>query len=157
MGVENRATPSSIKAHFENIRQNIRRIILNNLRYLGEQCVNIARSVNTYRDQTGNLRNSVGYVIIYNGQVVEENFEPTANPTSTGGGGPNGLQVGRDYAMSLIANFPAGYVLIVVAGMEYASDVEAKGKDVLTSAELYAEAELPRMLTELKIDIQSIR
>ena len=37
------------------------------------------------------------------------------------------------------AKYPKGLVLIVVAGMNYAAYVEAKGYNVLSSAELMAE------------------
>lgn len=39
-----------------------------------------------------------------------------------------------------------GVALVVVAGMNYAAYVEAKGYNVLSSAEHLAERELPRML-----------
>jgi len=40
-----------------------------------------------------------------------------------------------------------------VAGMNYAIYLEAKGRDVLTSAEQLAQQELPRMLSELVSNI----
>ena len=44
--------------------------------------------------------------------------------------------------------------LVVVAGMNYATYVEAKGKNVLSSAEHLAQRELPKMLEKLTSNIQ---
>ena len=46
------------------------------------------------------------------------------------------------------------YALVVVAGMNYAAYVEAKGYNVLSSAEHLAERELPRMLDKLITNIK---
>ena len=47
-----------------------------------------------------------------------------------------------------------GVALVVVAGMNYAAYVEARGKNVLSSAEHLAERELPRMLEKLITNIK---
>ena len=44
-----------------------------------------------------------------------------------------------------------GFVLIVVAGMHYAKYVEAKGLNVLTSAQLLAEEQVPIILNKLRL------
>lgn len=109
---------------------------------LGDQAATIARRSTAYRDNTGNLRGSVGYLVAYNGAVVQENF-------SAGSGGVTGA----DYARGLLSAYPTGYALLLVAGMRYASKVESTGRDVLTSAELYLEANLPLLLTQLKAQL----
>ena len=40
------------------------------LSYIGEECVKIAREVGNYGDVTGNLRSSIGYEVLYNGKPV---------------------------------------------------------------------------------------
>ncbi|MGV4578106.1 hypothetical protein ACQ1R5_10635 [Ornithobacterium rhinotracheale] len=45
--------------------------------------------------------------------------------------------------------YPRGYVLVVVAGMNYALYVESKGYNVLSTAEQLAEREVPRLLNEI--------
>ena len=40
----------------------------------GEKFIQVARQSGSYKDQTGNLRSSVGYVIAKDGEVVKENF-----------------------------------------------------------------------------------
>lgn len=71
----------------------------------------------TYEDQTTNLRNSIAYFIYHDGQKVKEN------------------QVGN--AISNIQQIedtirPRGIQLIGIAGMNYASYVEAKGYNVIS-------------------------
>lgn len=116
--------------------------------YIAEQVITEARRSQGYHDHTGNLRNSTGYVIAYNGQVKKMVFDQTHAGVPKGGI-KNGKAVGRRLAMKLVENYPEGFVLIVVAGMSYASYVEAKGSNVLHSAEKLAQKEVPRILNEI--------
>lgn len=114
------------------------------LSYIGEQVVNAAKTSGKYLDQTGNLRSSIGYVISVNGELtVKGNF----NVVKDGGQGAKG---GEQMAEAL-AKASGGISLIVVAGMDYAQFVSAKGLDVLDSAEVLAESLIPQLLGELKI------
>ena len=132
-----------LRKHFQNVGAEIEKAIIAGLFLLGEQCVNHARQHADFMDQTGNLRNSIGYVVLKDGREIGANFTRTAKPTASNSTGKDGLKVGADFARSLIAQYGSGYALIVVAGMEYAAAVEAKGKNVLTSAEQFAETRLP--------------
>lgn len=148
---------SGISKYFQNVGNNIERAIINTLIYVGELCVNQARSLNTYQDQTGNLRNSIGYVIVKDGKVVHTNFERTAVPRVTKKAEQgDGLVTGLDLAEKLAGGYPYGYALIVVAGMAYALEVESRGLDVLSSAEILAERIVPRMLKQLKESIEKL-
>jgi hypothetical protein len=119
------------------------RLILRNLAYVGEQCLNQARSTDTYRDQTGNLRSSTGYIIAVDGKVVQtSHFDTVKN-------GQEGSVEGKAFAMELVSEFPTGVVLIVVAGMNYAASVSAKGYDVIDSAELLAQRLVPQIMKKL--------
>ena len=40
--------------------------------YVGEACLKEARLNGNYTDRTGNLRNSIGYAVLFNGEVMEE-------------------------------------------------------------------------------------
>lgn len=116
---------------------------LYNLHYVGEQVLKEARSTTSYKDQTGNLRSSIGYVIAVDGKVVEEStFEVVKK-------GAEGARGGRDFAIQKISEFPRGIVLVVVAGMDYAQHVSDTGRDVLDSAELLARKLVPQMLRKL--------
>jgi len=63
--------------------------------------------------------------------------------------GTEGVKDGSQYVREVIARYPKGIVLVVVAGMNYASYVSDMGYNVLDSAELLAEVLVPRMLKQL--------
>ncbi|WP_138481541.1 hypothetical protein [Dyadobacter bucti] len=161
MGLRPTFKIGDIRKSLEDRMARIDKAIVNRLQYLGEQCVNVARSLDTYKDQTGNLRNSIGYVLLKDGVIIKGDFKRSASVTSTTKAGKtkttkgsaDGVQTGKSFAESLAKGYPRGYVLIVVAGMNYAAAVESKGKDVLTSSELYAKEHLPRMVSQLKANI----
>lgn len=130
------------------------------LKRIGETFVKNAREKGTYNDVTGNLRNSVGYVILRDGVQLSENFKQSASVTGGGKkskGSKDGVNTGRDFAYEVARNFPKGYVLIVVAGMEYAASVEARGKDVLTASSITAKNDLRIAIAELSKKIPNIR
>ena len=91
---------------------------------VGERCITEARDNGSYTDRTGNLRNSVGYMVLLDG--IEQSQS-------------NINKLNRKQFDTIKAKYPKGLVLIVVAGMNYAAYVEAKGHNVLSSAELMAE------------------
>lgn len=104
------------------------------LQYAGEAGVNVARDPNhsnTFTDRTGNLRSSIGSV------VVEGNNTSYSGFGSFGSEGNSGSE-GRRYAKEVATEFQAPYrlTLAVVAGKEYASYVAANGYDVLDAAEI---------------------
>lgn len=136
--------------------EKLKRAIIYNLSAIGEKVVNHARSLPSppqtmagqphqpnYIDWTANLRNSIGYVIVVDGQVHK--MGAFGKP----GGSGEGRSTGQAYARSLAREFPEGIALVVVAGMRYASYVSAKGYDVLDSSELLAEELVPKMLEKL--------
>lgn len=105
---------------------NERKLILA-LSYIGEEFVNKARSNNTYLDQTGNLRSSIGYVIAKNGRILKRNYKQE-------GSANEGVTNGLNLADQAVAENPTGIVLIVTAGMNYGLYVESMGYDVLTGS-----------------------
>jgi len=112
----------------------------------GEHCNNIARARHTYKDQTGNLTSSIGYVVAKDGRIIEPvgGFEVVL-------GGQQGAKDGKAYAKELVSKYNKGIVLIVVAGKEYAAYVSDRGYDVLDSAELEADRIVPILLQQLKL------
>lgn len=102
----------------------------------GEEFVKIAREKGKYIDHTGNLRSSVGYVIVANGKVLSENFELSENGTDK----VAGKQRAKRLTGELATLYNKGFVLIGVAGMKYAVIVEAmENKDVISSAASHTE------------------
>lgn len=90
-----RCSFSDVDAFFEQGYNNV----LNKIRDIGEESVQVAKETGDYNDVTGNLRRSNDYKADING-------------------------------------------LELINHADYASDVEAKGKIVLSSAALYAEKRL---------------
>lgn len=139
-----RLTPTAeIDRYIAGRVEAIKKALVYNLCAVGEQVLNAARLTNSYKDQTGNLRSSIGYVVAVDGEIVQmSSFEVVKE-------GSEGARGGKEYAMQLVRDFPQGIVLIVVAGMNYASYVSAKGYDVLDSSELLADKLVPQMLQQL--------
>jgi hypothetical protein len=111
-------------------------VILLRLLKIGEDFVTNARTNGTYIDRTGNLRSSVGYLVLRNGEQYHRGGFQLITTGSTG------ITTGRVVLEEVGANYPTGLVLIVVAGMSYAAAVEAKGRDVLTGSSQIAVIEL---------------
>jgi hypothetical protein len=126
--------------------------LVKQLTYIGEECIRIARENGSYNDITGNLRSSIGYVVLLDGKPVIQGKPKQYKGKN--GNGSDGAPAADALLKKLQAKFPWGVVLIVCAGMNYAAYVEAiHHKDVLTSAELRAEQlakKLLKGLTEAK-------
>jgi len=90
----------------------------------GEQYVNDARTGGSYKDQTGNLRASNGYVVSRDKKRTKTKFD---------GGKPTGEAAAASLASEVLKGEPPdSLVLIGVAGMEYAGEVESRGYSVMT-------------------------
>jgi len=106
------------------------------LQAAGEMFVKYARESGRYIDHTGNLRSSIGYVIVDGGTIKEENFQIQ----HTGVDGETGLYKAKKLAKDLANTYNTGMVLVGLAGMEYAVYVEAmESKDVITAANIKTE------------------
>lgn len=117
----------------ENINQ-----LLRIYRTVGVEAVNTARREGNYTNRTGNLRGSIGYLIAVDGDIIESLFD--------GSGATEAEMLAKD----VLLREETGIVLIVVAGMNYASHVESKGYNVLTSAEMKARDEIQQMFKRLE-------
>jgi hypothetical protein len=126
-----------------NLIADVRRAILYNLQYVGERCVIEARQNANFIDRTGNLRSSLGYVIVEDGRVVT-----TGGLSATKGGG-EGVSEGRKFLSDVVSEFPQGIVLVCAAGMKYAAYVAAKGYNVEDSAEQLAQRLVPKLIKQL--------
>lgn len=135
-------TMLDINSRIAEAQKNIRFAVLQSLRYVGEEFIAQARRTDTYKDHTGNLRNSIGFIILEEGQIIAETFD------GSGAGQANGKALAREIA-TRYSDFE-GYVLVVVAGMEYAAAVESKGFDVLTGSTFQAEDTLQALLGNIR-------
>jgi hypothetical protein len=117
--------------------------IINRLQFAGEKFVANARSNGNYKDRTGNLRSSIGYVVLKNGlQLVGSDWILIKE-------GAEGIIAGKRIIEEIASKYPTGYILICVAGEDYAAAVEAKGYDVITSSALQTQSELKNFLQKL--------
>ena len=112
--------------------------------YVGLECVREARMKRKYIDRTGNLRSSTGYCVLYNGIVVHQSGFEAVKPTAV-----EGVKEGKKLLNNLISSHTVGIVLIVVAGMDYACFVEAKGLNVLDTSEIKAKKLVKKTLKKL--------
>ena len=126
--------------------ERINRAIIRTFQYIAEVLVREARMKGDYIDQTGNLRSSIGAIILLDGQIVSRSgFEVVM-------GGSSGANEGLTYAQEIAAAYPRGIALVVVAGKDYAAHVAARGRHVLSSAVLKAEDIVPRMMRQLNLN-----
>lgn len=95
---------------------------LKTLQFMGETFVNNARVKGNYNDRTGNLRSSIGYIIVSNGNIVKSNFETSGS----GSDGITGKNKADEFANEVALKTPKGIILIGVAGMEYSLYVEQR-------------------------------
>lgn len=123
---------SDIRKLFDKLGERAEFVIMDLLQRTGEEFVKIARLEGNYDNWTGNLRSSIGYVIVKDGSIVGRNFQVSEKK---GTDKQTGKREGEQLAMDLVKTFSKGYVMIGVAGMKYAVFVEAmENKDVLTRA-----------------------
>ena len=151
MGIRMTTKLSEVHDMLMRETERVERLTIRALSKLGEQCVTKIRDRagdKSWYDQTGNLRSSVGYVIAHNKNIIQYS---TFNQVKQGS---EGVKTGKDLAKELAKRYSNNYVLIVVAGMNYAEFVEAMdNKDVLASTELWAREQVPVMLEKLKRQI----
>lgn len=131
-------------------------ILIRKIAYIAEQAVNKQRDLGeeykglsakelakrrrkphtpNYIDDTGNLRQSIGYMIAVDGEPIAADLQS---------------QAAKNLANDALSGSPKGIVLILTAGMEYAKYVHRFGYDVLTTAELFCKQQFEKMLNKYK-------
>jgi len=146
MAIEDNTDYNALLKDINQKAERANRAIVYTLQYIAEVLVREARMKGNYTDQTGNLRSSIGAIILLDGEIVSRTgFEVVK-------GGGNGANDGLAYAQSIATRYPRGIALVVVAGKDYAAHVTARGLDVLKSAVLEAETLVPRMMKQLKLN-----
>ena len=143
MGIKRTTPDSVIMRHLREKQKRAKESIYLRLAYVGEAALTEARNNHKYKDQTGNLASSVGYAIIDNGRIIRQStFQQVKN-------GSEGMAKGKQYLNQIISQNSRGIVFIMVAGMNYASYVEAMSLNVLDSAEVLAKKMIPIILKQL--------
>jgi hypothetical protein len=166
MGFVIRTTPEQLHQKFMQFHDQVIQAVTEAYIMACTEAVNRARSTDTYKDRTNNLRSSIGYALYYNGQLVQQDF--ATGGTGIGGGGAvsfttkegkevsfnsaesgdasgqRGILMGEMLANKIAQRYTSGFVAVIVAGMHYALYVEAKGYDVLTGSTLDIRADLQK-------------
>lgn len=130
MGIEPKFNIDDI---FNEIGRKINAIVVGVIEAMEKTCLEIttkAKQLDTYQDQTNNLRSSIGYVVYNNGEKVAEQF--TQSGGGSKGAGTTGIEKGKKVAEEAAKEFPNDLVGVIVAGEDYALYVESKGYDVIT-------------------------
>lgn len=143
-------TPSSYMAKAVDSALQVRFLaILRKVAWIAEQAVNEQRNLPSppvemrkgphqpnYIDDTGNLRNNIGYLLAFDGKPFSVNMLSEKS---------------REIASkALSGKYGKGITLILTAGMEYAEWVQGYGYDVLTTAELFCKKALKEMCDKYK-------
>lgn len=139
MAIKMITPPSVIDDFIDDQINKLIKALLVSLERLGTQLVNEAKNSGTYKDRTKNLRNSIRYMVLNEGQVYSQ-------------GGSSQSDNDRDpdaFIREIATKFPEGIMLIVAAGKNYAAYVEALNYNVLTSSELLADRRVPEILKHL--------
>ena len=89
-----------------------------------------AKSLDTYQDQTNQLRSSIGYQIYDKGELITEYFQEGGKGEGEGAG--LGVANGKKVAAAAAEKYPNDIVGVIVAGADYALYVESKGYDVIS-------------------------
>ena len=151
MGIKAKFTQDDVRKRFDAFLNEIEKKQIARLQRLGEMCLVEARTNKGYMMQTGALLSSTGYEVFVDGVAIHSQFDAASGAESNAA--ETGIKSGQNIAET-IGKGTKGIALVVVAGMNYAAYVEAKGYNVLSSAEHLAERELPRMLEKLISNIK---
>ena len=147
MGVKCSSSNQVVTSYFESVKRIIEEEMVKGLSNLGEQCVTRIRDrtpEESWKDRSGNLRGSIGYAVSDHGKsVIESAFKQVLK-------GTEGPIEGRKLVEELTKLYTDTYALIVVAGMNYAEEVEKiKSKDVLASTELWAKNKIDNYMKRI--------
>ena len=132
---------NNIKGTVMAFQKRLETAVIFQLQKLGEELVKYAKDQHNYQDQTGNLTNSIGYAVVKQGKIL--NYGGEIQP---GEGAAEGLKTAQQMATTL----PNSFSLIIVAGMNYAAYVEAKGYNVILPAQLKAMKDFPETVKRLQ-------
>jgi len=139
-------TKKAMETYLRNYSKVIEKALIYQLEVLVAELERHAKESGQYQDRTGNLRSSIGGVVVKNGVAVKYiGFDEAGGETE------QGTQTGLEFINSKLEEVGTGYGIIVVAGMEYAAYVEdVHNLNVLKATELKANSELPKVLNLLQ-------
>lgn len=135
-------TKADIKAECDAYIERVITATIEALKDVGEKFITDSRDLRTYKDRTGNLRSSCGYLILVRGKIVESAFDANSSP--------EGKRKGLSFAKRIALQFGGNRLTFIgVAGMDYAVYVEGMGLDVITGSSQEAKKLLQRHLKRI--------
>lgn len=150
MGITKKVVGNTFEQYVVNRMKKLKEEYIRALIDVGIETVNYIRNRSgeaSWFDDTGNLRSSIGFVILDEGKIVEQGGFKKAKS------GAEGVRIGMEFSeiiASRVSEFGHGLVLIIVAGMEYAAYVEAmENKDVLASSKFVAKRILEDRISKI--------
>lgn len=124
MGLKIEFDIKHFRKQMDQLAAEIDKDVFESLQQAGEDFVTGSRGMKKHEggfgDVTGNLRSSIGYAIRRNGEIIFGNFD----------GNSTGVAAAKR-AIDEVEKIQ-GLQLIGVAGMNYASEVESRGYNVIT-------------------------
>lgn len=144
MGIKATFTKGDVRKVTSKWLRKVEFDIFHIMSFIGEEFVNSAKGglnisgafpKGDYTDRTANLRSSLGYFVLVDGKVTKTYLEGTSE--------------GQAAARAMLTGIPPvtrGFQLVGVAGMDYASRLEALGFNVITSQATIALIDLSQML-----------
>lgn len=146
---------AKVKSFLSRAAKHLQEMILKALSKLGDECVVRVRDRSereSWINQTGNLRSSIGF------GVYEQGKKFMTSTMSTVLNGKEGTAAGKKMIDDLAKEYANVYALVVIAAMEYASYVEAvESKDVLASTRIWAMGVVEKRInTAVKYAIEEI-
>jgi len=105
------------------------------LKTLGEEAVKHAKRNKGYENRTGNLENSISYILYKNGEVVSQHIGKT-----------DGVDISGNPKSK-------GFTLVIAAGMSYGKYVEDKGYNVLYLTKHFVKAEMAKIWVQTLEDV----
>ena len=146
---------TAINSFLQRAAKKLQENVLKALSKLGDESVVRIRNRSAKKswiDHTGNLRSSIGFAVYQQGsKFMESAFSQVL-------GGTDGSGKGKKMVNDLAKEYSRVYALVVVAGMEYAGEVEAlDSKDVLASTRIWATSQVEqRVKTAMNSAINEI-
>lgn len=142
MGIRMTTSTTTINSFLQRAAKKLQENVLKALSKLGDESVARIRNRSakeSWIDHTGNLRSSIGFAVYEQGsKYMESAFSQVL-------GGTDGSSKGKKMINDLAKEYSRVYALVVVAGMEYAGEVEAlDSKDVLASTRIWATSQVER-------------
>lgn len=136
MGIRMTTDAKALTNFLDRAARKIQENILKALSKLGDEAVVRIRNRSakeSWIDHTGNLRSSIGFAVYEQGiKYMESAFAQVLS-------GSEGSARGKKVINDLAKEYAKVYALVVIAGMEYAGEVEAlESKDVLASTKIWA-------------------